>query len=342
MTVATFRRVIPARLPALRPVKIDEIPLHASFAVEGDEADVRGRLERFFANAAGRSASANSAATEWSFVDKHNWARRGVLVAHVGFVIIAAGTTMYWATGLQRPVHRALRNDRDDSADRRDGRARAVRVSHRSRRHQERHRLPADRLRLARRRHREGRYAAARRHPRQPALRRRRREDLSSDVRIRRHVRVDEGRAAGRRTAGDPAQGGRGVRDPRARRARSSTVRSSARSTVVPEPPAPTRGPTIPASSSKPSTATSRSASVLVPLGKPLDLGAGFALDAAEVYAVFGLSVPLRSGHSARPDRRDRAAARAVHLVLLLARPAVRDRHRSRAQPGTSVSPRRP
>ena len=36
---------------------------------------------------------------EWTFADKHNWARRGVLVAHLGFVIIAAGTTLYWARG---------------------------------------------------------------------------------------------------------------------------------------------------------------------------------------------------------------------------------------------------
>ena len=36
---------------------------------------------------------------EWSFADKHNWARRGVLVAHAGFVIIAGGTTLYWARG---------------------------------------------------------------------------------------------------------------------------------------------------------------------------------------------------------------------------------------------------
>lgn len=99
MTVATFRRVIPARLPALRPVKIDAIPLHASFDVEGDEADVRGRLERFFADRGWQIRKREFGGTEWSFVDKHNWARRGVLVAHVGFVIIAVGTTLYWATG---------------------------------------------------------------------------------------------------------------------------------------------------------------------------------------------------------------------------------------------------
>ncbi|MBV8750858.1 MAG: cytochrome c biogenesis protein ResB, partial [Candidatus Eremiobacteraeota bacterium] len=37
--------------------------------------------------------------TEWTFADKSNWARRGVLVAHIGFVVIAIGTTIYWAKG---------------------------------------------------------------------------------------------------------------------------------------------------------------------------------------------------------------------------------------------------
>jgi cytochrome c biogenesis protein len=99
MTVATFRRVIPARLPALRPVKIDKIPLHASVSVEGDEADVRERVQRFFAQRGWQIRKREFGGEEWSFIDKHNWARRGVLVAHVGFVIIAAGTTIYWASG---------------------------------------------------------------------------------------------------------------------------------------------------------------------------------------------------------------------------------------------------
>jgi cytochrome c biogenesis protein len=99
MTVATFRRVIPARLPALRAVKIDKIPLHAEFAVHGEEADVRGRLERFFADRGWQIRKREFGGDEWAFIDKHNWARRGVLVAHVGFVIIAAGTTIYWALG---------------------------------------------------------------------------------------------------------------------------------------------------------------------------------------------------------------------------------------------------
>jgi cytochrome c biogenesis protein len=99
MTVATFRRVIPARLPALRPVKIDKIPLHASVHVEGDEQDVRARIVAFFAERGWQIRKREFGGEEWSFIDKHNWARRGVLVAHVGFVIIAAGTAIYWAQG---------------------------------------------------------------------------------------------------------------------------------------------------------------------------------------------------------------------------------------------------
>jgi cytochrome c biogenesis protein len=99
MTVATFRRVIPARLPALRPVKIDKIPLHASVHVEGEEQDVRARIQAFFAERGWQIRKREFGGEEWAFVDKHNWARRGVLVAHVGFVIIAAGTTIYWASG---------------------------------------------------------------------------------------------------------------------------------------------------------------------------------------------------------------------------------------------------
>lgn len=97
--VATFRRVIPARLPPLRPVLIDRIPLNASVELRGEEADVRGRVERFFLSHGWQIRKREFGGEEWSFVDKHNWARRGVLVAHVGFVIIAAGTTVFWATG---------------------------------------------------------------------------------------------------------------------------------------------------------------------------------------------------------------------------------------------------
>ncbi|MBV9269549.1 MAG: cytochrome c biogenesis protein ResB [Candidatus Eremiobacteraeota bacterium] len=99
LTVCTFKRVIPARLPVLRPVKIDAIPLNASFTASGDEATVRERVERFFRERGWLVRKREFGGTEWTFADRHNWARRGVLVAHIGFVIIAAGTTVYWARG---------------------------------------------------------------------------------------------------------------------------------------------------------------------------------------------------------------------------------------------------
>jgi cytochrome c biogenesis protein len=99
LAVCTFKRVIPARLPPLRAVKIDKIPLHASVPIRGEEEAVRGRVAEFFASRGWEVRKREIAGDEWTFADKHNWARRGVLVAHVGFVIIAAGTSIYWAKG---------------------------------------------------------------------------------------------------------------------------------------------------------------------------------------------------------------------------------------------------
>jgi len=99
MTLATFRRVIPSRMPPLRAVKIDKMPLSATVTVAGAESDVRARVEAFFAGHGWLVRKRDIAGVEWTFADKHDWARRGVLVAHVGFVVIAIGTTLYWAFG---------------------------------------------------------------------------------------------------------------------------------------------------------------------------------------------------------------------------------------------------
>ncbi|MGZ3550288.1 MAG: cytochrome c biogenesis protein ResB, partial [Vulcanimicrobiaceae bacterium] len=80
LTVCTFKRVIPARLPPLRPVKIDKIPLNASVTIHGDAASVRDRVERFFRSRGWQVRSREFGGTEWTFADRHNWARRGVLV----------------------------------------------------------------------------------------------------------------------------------------------------------------------------------------------------------------------------------------------------------------------
>jgi cytochrome c biogenesis protein len=104
LAVCTFKRVIPARLPALRPVKVESIPLHASVEVDADAAAVRSRLADFFVARGWRVRHRLFGGIEWSFADKADWARRGVLVAHAGFVIIAAGTTLYWARGFDGEV----------------------------------------------------------------------------------------------------------------------------------------------------------------------------------------------------------------------------------------------
>ncbi|MDQ6932941.1 MAG: cytochrome c biogenesis protein ResB [Candidatus Eremiobacteraeota bacterium] len=99
LAVCTFKRVIPARLPPLRPITIEKIPLHASVTIVGEEQTVRSRVEEFFAKRGWQIRKKEFGGTEWTFADRHNWARRGVLVAHIGFVIIAAGTSIYWARG---------------------------------------------------------------------------------------------------------------------------------------------------------------------------------------------------------------------------------------------------
>jgi cytochrome c biogenesis protein len=99
LAVCTFKRVIPARLPRLHPVKIDKIPLNATFDAEGDADAVRADIAASLSARGWHVRERVFGGVEWSFADRHNWARRGVLVAHLGFVIVAAGTTLYWARG---------------------------------------------------------------------------------------------------------------------------------------------------------------------------------------------------------------------------------------------------
>ncbi|MBV8689850.1 MAG: cytochrome c biogenesis protein ResB [Candidatus Eremiobacteraeota bacterium] len=99
LAVCTFRRVIPARLPPLRPVKIERLPLHSRIETPLDPTTARARIETFFRNRGWQIRKRELGGVEWTFADKHDWARFGVLIAHLGFVIIATGTTIYWARG---------------------------------------------------------------------------------------------------------------------------------------------------------------------------------------------------------------------------------------------------
>ena len=77
LAVCTFKRVIPARLPALRPVKIDKIPLHAEIDVGGDAADdVRKRLAAYFASRGWRVRRSSSSAA-WSGASPTSTTGRG-------------------------------------------------------------------------------------------------------------------------------------------------------------------------------------------------------------------------------------------------------------------------
>lgn len=99
LAVCTFKRVMPARLPPLRRVNLEAIPLNATVDVRGDEATVRRRVRDFFQSRGWKIRTREFGGEEWIFADRHNWARRGVLVAHFGFVIIAMGTSIYWWKG---------------------------------------------------------------------------------------------------------------------------------------------------------------------------------------------------------------------------------------------------
>jgi cytochrome c biogenesis protein len=99
LAVCTFKRVIPARLPPLRAVATERIPLNARIEWHGSESDLRLRLHRFLQTHGWSIRLRSIDAVEWTFADKANWARRGVLVAHTGFVLIAAGTSLFWARG---------------------------------------------------------------------------------------------------------------------------------------------------------------------------------------------------------------------------------------------------
>jgi cytochrome c biogenesis protein len=99
MTAATFTKVIPRRIPRLHPVTIERIPLNATIRVTDDVERVRERLAAFFAERGWQIRKREFGGDEWTFADKNNWARRGVLVAHVGFVIVALGVGIYWAKG---------------------------------------------------------------------------------------------------------------------------------------------------------------------------------------------------------------------------------------------------
>src|SRR5690242_6474720 len=90
MTVCTFRRVIPKRFPKDRAVMIEAFGLHGTARSRAGDATPE-RAERFLRKRGFALRTLDVDGAHWVFGDKDKWARYGVLVAHLGFAIIALG-----------------------------------------------------------------------------------------------------------------------------------------------------------------------------------------------------------------------------------------------------------
>jgi cytochrome c biogenesis protein len=99
MSVCTFRRVIPKRFPKDRAVPIENFGLHATRESTLD-FDATSQAVDDYVRQRGFAVRPQTIAGEhWAFADKQKWARYGVLVAHVGFAVIAAGVFIGWLSG---------------------------------------------------------------------------------------------------------------------------------------------------------------------------------------------------------------------------------------------------
>jgi cytochrome c biogenesis protein len=99
MSVCTFRRVIPKRFPKDRAVPIRNFGLHAEFAGSQDAGDADAAARSFLAAKGFLTRDARIDGSHWIFADKQKWARYGVLVAHLGFTVIAFGVFLGWLRG---------------------------------------------------------------------------------------------------------------------------------------------------------------------------------------------------------------------------------------------------
>ncbi len=99
MSVCTFRRVIPKRFPKDRAVPIRNFGLHAAFAGSSDLKKTMAAAQSFLRSRGFALRTAVLDGACWIFGDKQKWARYGVLVAHLGFAVIAFGVFLGWLRG---------------------------------------------------------------------------------------------------------------------------------------------------------------------------------------------------------------------------------------------------
>jgi len=99
MSVCTFRRVIPKRFPKDRALPIENLGLHASSESPMGFEQASAAVDEFARRHGFAARTQEIAGEHWLFADKQKWARYGVLVAHVGFAVIALGVFIGWLAG---------------------------------------------------------------------------------------------------------------------------------------------------------------------------------------------------------------------------------------------------
>ena len=101
MTVCTFRRVIPKRFPKERAVPIENFGLHGGVTSTATPDAAAAKAASYFRSRGFRSRVADIDGGRWIFGDKDTFARYGVLVAHLGFAVIALGVFLGWLAGFK-------------------------------------------------------------------------------------------------------------------------------------------------------------------------------------------------------------------------------------------------
>lgn len=104
MSVCTFRRVIPKRFPKDRAVPIGNFGLHAAVTTRENVSRAAEAVEGFLRTKGFSLRSQTIDGAHWIFGDKQKWARYGVLVAHLGFTVIAFGVFLGWLRGYSGQV----------------------------------------------------------------------------------------------------------------------------------------------------------------------------------------------------------------------------------------------
>ncbi len=99
MSVCTFRRVIPKRFPPDRAVPIDHFALHASTSSPLPHDEAARASDEYLRKRGFVIRTQEIDGAHWTFAHRRKWARYGVLIAHLGFVVLCTGVFLGWKFG---------------------------------------------------------------------------------------------------------------------------------------------------------------------------------------------------------------------------------------------------